>query len=176
MQRLLLCALCAMAMAACGREGDSNGEVESVAQEAPGIVRRSWRASNEQARTVGGDLTISLEGEPQSKDAVAVFAFANGVTVRATPGSASIDGVNAILGAPAGVTPRLYRVLKERVSPSARLGGLCGGLRTTHVAFAEYVGESGEWTLRLASFHQAGDGASSPHLCFAFDYALSSSR
>jgi hypothetical protein len=168
-----LFALYAVAASACGRGGDPSGEVETVAQEAPGVVRRSWRASNEQARTVGGDLTISLEGEAEGENATTVLAFVNGVTVRATPGATSIDGLNTILGAPDGVTPRLYRVVQERVSPSARLGGLCGGLRTSYVAFAEYVGEGGEWTLRIASFHQPADPiGAAPNLCFSLDYAL----
>jgi hypothetical protein len=105
-----------------------------------------------------------------------VLAFVNGVTVRAAPAAASIEGLNAMLGAPEGVTPRLYRVVQERVSPSARLGGLCGGLRTSYLAFAEYVGESGEWTLRIASFHHPADQKGvAPNLCFSLDYALASS-
>jgi hypothetical protein len=160
----------------CERGNARPEPVETVAQEDPGVVRRAWRANNEQARLMAGDLTISLEGREGDEDRPVVFAFANGVTVRAAPSAARIAGLQSILGAPPEVAPKIYRVAQERVSPSARLGGLCAGLRTSYVAFAEYVDADGDWTLRLASFHQAAsqdrDAAETPVLCFALDYAL----
>ncbi|MGE0045417.1 MAG: hypothetical protein AB7J28_01450 [Hyphomonadaceae bacterium] len=169
--------LVALTLAACAPPAEEEPEAPDVAQEIVGAGRRDWIAANEQARLFGGNLAVSVE---ESGEGRLVLAFANGITIRAAregvrPAQeiAGRETYAAILGLPPGVAITTYRVEEERVSPSAALGGLCGALRTTLVAAAEYVNEQNAWTLRLGAFHRPADAAedTAPNLCFALDYA-----
>ncbi len=98
MRRIILTALAAFALSvsACDRDrGDSTvpGErpetvveaetrVDTVPQEEPAIARSQWRAANEDARSVTGNLRVSLQGR---RGGPLVFAYATGVTVTAQP-------------------------------------------------------------------------------------------
>jgi hypothetical protein len=160
------------------RSGDALAQraIDDVAQEAPGQVRNFWRAANEQARTLGGNLAATLEGE------TLVLAFSEGITVRARSVGACDGDVQIgaetlaeMLGLPRGVRARRYNVAREDVSDSAPMGGLCGDLKTHTLMAAEFVGDDEKWILRLASF-QGGpvvnDDVQNLKLCFALDYRL----
>lgn len=154
---------------------------EPARQEEPATVRLFWDASNAQASAVTGNLSISAEAAPEG---AIVLAFANGVTVHASPaasrsateqvGGSALSSFGDLLGAPDQLRVRLYAVSEERVATSAPHGGLCGGLRTRALAIAEFVDEDEQWALRIASFH--GDvlsqEAQNPGLCFAYDFRV----
>ena len=152
--------------------------VDAVPQEEPAVARTQWRAANEQARTVAGNLRVSLQ---RVRGGPVVFAFANGITVYAQPYNVvpadSRSGVGgqsfaALMGGDPRVEAHLYRVLDETVSASAARGGLCGTERTRFLAVSEFVDASGRWVFKIASFR--GDAAppssSDPLYCSPFAY------
>ncbi|MGE3931540.1 MAG: hypothetical protein AB7G05_15405 [Hyphomonadaceae bacterium] len=153
---------------------DNEAAIDRVPQESPGLARRFWSASNEQSSAFTGNLTASIENE------TLILAFARGVTVRARrigacdgAVSTGVDTLAGTLGAPEDVRIQIYDVAEERLSESAQSGGLCGPLPTQTIAAAEFVGEEGEWVLRLASFQErftANAAPDDPKACFFFDY------
>jgi hypothetical protein len=195
MRRLIFVSLAALALgvSGCNRNGgDSNlpGErpqtqvdaetrVDTVPQEEPAIARSQWRATNDDARAVTGNLRVSLQGR---RGGPLVFAFATGVTVVGQPYNVvpadSRSGVGgqsfaAILGGDPRVETYLYRVEAENVTPSAPRGGLCGEAVTRYLAVSEFVDASGRWVFKIAAF--SGDAqppsSSDPQLCNAFAYS-----
>lgn len=178
---LALCALGLAALSACG--APRTDPLPRTGQAEPGAERRSWRPANAQAAMIGA-ASVGREAGAAGGPAAVTFAFAEGVTVRAAPiektaaraeFGADVEALQSILGAPADVRPWLYRVTRETVALSAGEGGLCGGLRTTHLIAAEFVDADNAWTLRIASLHRApaGDGAArSARHCFSFDFEL----
>lgn len=151
--------------------------VDAVPQEEPAVARSQWRASSEQARTTTGNLRVSLEGR---RGGPVVFAFANGITIRAQPynvvpadqrsGSGG-QSFAAILGGDPRVETYLYRVLDENLIPG-RQAGLCGESPTRHMAVSEFVDSSGRWVFKIASFRGEAQPPSSadPELCSAYAY------
>ncbi len=132
--------------------------VDTVPEEEPALARSQWRAANDQARSVAGNLRVSLAG---NRGGPVIFAFANGVTVRAQPYSVvpsdSRSGVGgqsfaAVMGGDPRVDAWLYRVLDENVTRSAVRGGLCGEDPTRHMAVSEFVDGSGRWVFKIAAF------------------------
>jgi hypothetical protein len=171
--KLFAVAAAALALfaSACGRNNDAEQaptvrastvvspetRVDTVPQEEPAVARAQWRAANDQARGVTGNLRVSLEGV---RGGPVIFAFANGVTVRAQPYSVvaadSRSGVGgqsfaAVMGGDPRVDAWLYRVLDENVTQSAARGGLCGSDRTRHMAVSEFVDGSGRWVFKVAA-------------------------
>lgn len=156
---------------------EAETRVDAVAQEEPAVARSQWRASSEQARTVTGNLRVSLEGR---RGGPVVFAFANGITVRAQPynvvaadqraGSGG-QSFAAILGGDPRVEAYLYRVLDENLIPG-RTTGLCGEARARHMAVSEFVDSSGRWVFKIAAFRGEAQPPSSadPELCAAYAY------
>jgi hypothetical protein len=194
MRRTIITALAVLGLALTGcdrNRGDSTvpGErpqtvvepetrVDTVAQEEPAIARSQWRAANDAARTVTGNLRVSLQGR---RGGPLVFAFATGVTVTAQPYSVvpadSRSGVGgqsfaAVLGGDPRVEAYLYRVEAENVTNSAVRGGLCGEAVTTHLAVSEFVDGSGRWVFKIAAFRGDASPPSSadPQLCNAYSY------
>jgi hypothetical protein len=154
--------------------------VDAVPHEEPGVARHQWRAQNDEARVILGNLSVSLE---EGRGGPIVFAFANGVTIRgeqlaahdANERTGASDGQTfaALLQQPSQVDVRVYRVVEERVTQSAPRGGLCGELRTATVAASEFVDERGRWVLRLAAFRgeaAPGENQGDPQLCGVFSY------
>lgn len=152
-------------------------EVDVVPQEEPAIARSQWRAANDQARQVTGNLRVSLENR---RGGPVIFAFANGITVRAQPynvvpaGSRSGAGGQSFAAAMGGdprVDAYLYRVETETVTVSAQ-GGLCGGQRTRHLAVSEFVDSSGRWVFKIAAFsgEERPPSGRDPELCNAYAY------
>jgi hypothetical protein len=153
-------------------------DVDEVASAEPGRDRRQWRTSSSNARDFTGTVTTSTEG----RMGPLMLAFANGITVRSeketdvrasAPIGAGPETFASRMNMPPTGKVYIYRVLEEQLSPSAAGGGLCRARRTTHVAVSEFVGASGNWVLRIASFNgQASPGgADNPGLCDAFQYA-----
>lgn len=170
-------ALCVSALGACDPSGQDarapaprsstvvqpETYVDAVAQEEPAVARQQWRIANETARTVAGNLRVSLESV---RGGPVIFAFANGITVRAQPivvipadNRSGVGGQSfaAVLGGDPRVDVYVFRVETENVTPSAAQGGLCGGYRTRYMAASEFVDNSGRWVFKLASFR--GDRA-----------------
>lgn len=189
---LAIAAALGLMLAACSRDDDSGKapqvrastvvepevRVDTVPQEEPAVARSQWRASNDRARAVAGNLRVSIESV---RGGPLVFAFANGVTIRAQPyGVAPADsrsGVGgqsfaAVLGGDPRVDVYLYRVLEENVSASAAQGGLCGEAAARHMAVSEFVDGSGRWVFKLAAFRGEATPPSSadPELCAAYAY------
>lgn len=153
--------------------------VDTVPQEEPAVARQQWRAMTDTSRQIAGNLRVSLEG---TRGGPVIFAFANGITIRAQPYNVvpadSRSGVGgqsfaAVLGGDPRVDAHLYRVLTENVTPSAARGGLCEGYRTRHLAVSEFVDASGRWVFKIASFRGGATLPSSadPELCHAYSYA-----
>ncbi|NWG53992.1 MAG: hypothetical protein HXY28_09755 [Hydrogenophilaceae bacterium] len=156
-------------------------DVEPVSQEEPGLVRSRWETANAGAREVTGNLTVSLE---EGRGGPLALAFANGVTLRAEElavheagarvGAAADTTFRTVLGVPAEVRARVYRVIDERTSASAAAGGLCGReARTTAIAAAEFVDEGGDWALRIAAFkgrRPPGERGAEPEICGVFAF------
>ncbi|MES1198911.1 MAG: hypothetical protein ABUS48_02920 [Pseudomonadota bacterium] len=153
--------------------------VDPVPQEEPAVVRQAWRATNDAARNTVGNLRVSIESV---RGGPLVFAFANGVTIRAQPTdvapSDTRSGVPnesfaAVLNGDPRVDTHLYRVLDENVSQSAG-HGLCGAQHTKYLAVSEYVDSAGRWVFKVAAFQgERQPGAASgedPQLCTAFAY------
>ena len=194
MRRIILTAIAVLALgvAACNRNGadsDLPGErpqtqveaetrVDTVPQEEPAIARSQWRAANEDARSITGNLRVSLQGR---RGGPLVFAFATGVTVIGQPYSVvpadSRSGVGgqsfaAVLGGDPRVDAYLYRVGSENVTPSAPRGGLRGEAVTRFLAVSEFVDGAGRWVFKIAAFSgdtQPGSG-SDAQLCNAYSY------
>lgn len=153
--------------------------VDAVPEEEPAVARSQWRATTEQARSVTGNLRVSLEGR---RGGPVVFAFANGITVRAQPynvvpaDSRSGSGGQsfaAVLNGDPRVNAHLYRVIEENLIPGRRAqGGLCGANPTRHLAVSEFVDGSGRWVFKIAAFRGEAQPPSSvdPELCGAFAY------
>jgi hypothetical protein len=153
--------------------------IDAVAQEEPAVARTRWNAVNDGARTIAGNLHVSLES---MRGGPVIFAFANGITISAQPiAVASADsrsGVGAqsfaaVLGGDPRVDAHLYRVESETVTASARQGGLCGQETTKHLAVSEFVDSSGNWVFKIAAFRGASapGAGEDPVLCGAFTYA-----
>lgn len=151
--------------------------VDVVPQEEPAVARTQWRAASDAARRVTGNLRVSIESR---RGGPLIFAFANGVTVRAQPyemaPADSRSGVGgqsfaAVLGGDPRVNAYLYRVLEENVTRSAPHGGLCGEDRTRYMAVSEFVDGSGRWVFKVASFRGAeAPPAADPGLCNSYAY------
>jgi hypothetical protein len=152
--------------------------VDVVPQEEPAVARQQWRAASDTARTVSGNLRVSILG---NRGGPVVFAFANGVTVQAISYSVvpadSRSGVGsqsfaAVLGGDPRVNAYLYRVQAENVTSSATRGGLCGEGRTRFMAVSEFVDSTGRWVFKIAAF--AGDSAppsgGDPQLCNSYAF------
>jgi len=149
-----------------------------VPQEEPAVARQDWRAASEAARSVAGNLRVSLQGE---RGGPVIFAFATGITVTAQP-YAEVDansrsGVGgqsfaAVLAGDPRVKAYLYRVQDENVADSAPSGGLCGEARTRYMAVSEFVDGSGRWVFKVAAFR--GDdpppSGHDPLLCNSYAY------
>ncbi|MCA8886468.1 MAG: hypothetical protein R3C31_10695 [Hyphomonadaceae bacterium] len=157
---------------------EAETRVDTVPQEEPAIARSQWRAANEDARAVTGNLRVSLQGR---RGGPLVFAFATGVTVVGQPYSVvpadSRSGVGgqsfaAVLGGDPRVDAYLYRVGSEHVTTSAPRGGLCGEAVTRYLAVSEFVDGAGRWVFKIAAFSgdtQPGSG-SDVQLCDAYSY------
>ncbi|MBX9747565.1 MAG: hypothetical protein K2X34_11725 [Hyphomonadaceae bacterium] len=150
--------------------------VDVVPQEEPAVARSQWRASSDLARSVSGNLRVSLVGQ---RGGPVVFAFANGVTIQAQPYAMvpanSRSGVGgqsyaAVLGGDPRVNVWLYRVQGENVTSSAAQGGLCGAERTRYLAVSEFVDSSGRWVFKIAAFRGDGQPGQDPTLCNAYAY------
>jgi len=153
--------------------------IDSVPEEEPAVARAQWRADNDLARSVAGNLRISLEGP---RGGPIVLAFANGVTVRAQPidvvASNEKSGVGAqsfaaVLGGDPRVRAHLYRVLDDNVTRSAAEGGLCGQTSTRFMAISEFVDGQGDWVLKIAAFkgeQTPGAAGRDPDLCATYPY------
>ncbi len=152
--------------------------VDTVPQEEPAIARSQWRAANEDARTVTGNLRVSLQGR---RGGPLAFAFATGITVVAQPYNVvpadSRSGVGgqsfaAVLGGDPRVDVFLYRVENENITASAARGGLCGEGSTRHMAVSEFVDSSGRWVFKVAAFRgDAGPSSGAdPELCNAYAF------
>ena len=183
----------AAAVAGCSRERSSEklpGErpltqvepetrVDAVPQEEPAVARSQWRAVSEAARSNTGNLRVSLEG---SRGGPVVFAFANGITIRAQPynvvpadsrSGAGGQSFAAVLAGDPRVEAYLYRVLDENLIPGrSSIGGLCGTAPTRHLAVSEFVDGSGRWVFKIAAFRGEAQPPSNadPELCGAFAY------
>ncbi len=195
MRRLIFVsfAVLALGVSGCNRNGgdaslpgerpqtqvDAETRVDTVPQEEPAIARSQWRAVNDDARAVTGNLRVSLQGR---RGGPLVFAFATGVTVVGQPYNVvpadSRSGVGgqsfaALLGGDPRVDAFLYRVESENVTSSAPRGGLCGEAVTRYLAVSEFVDGSGRWVFKIAAF--SGDAqppsSSDPQLCNAYSYS-----
>jgi hypothetical protein len=194
MRRIILTAIAALTLgvSACDRNsGDSTvpGErpqtqvdaetrVDTVPQEEPAVARSLWRAANEDARTITGNLRVSLQGR---RGGPLAFAFATGITIVGQPYNVvpadSRSGVGgqsfaAVLGGDPRVDAYLYRVESENVTNSAARGGLCGEAVTRYLAVSEFVDGSGRWVFKIAAF--TGDvqppSNRDVQLCNAYSY------
>lgn len=153
--------------------------IDTVAEEEPAVARAQWIAVNDGARTVSGNLRVSLEG---ARGGPVVFAFATGITIRAQPIDVSPadarSGVDrqsfaAVLGGDPRVKAHIYRVLEDNVARSATRGGLCRSEKTTHLAVSEYVDPSGNWVFKVAAFkgEQApGVAGQDPQFCDKYTF------
>lgn len=193
MRALVLAALAVLGAAVGGCERESETEqapnvrrstvvepetrnVDVVPQEEPAVARQQWRASSETARSVSGNLRVSLEGP---RGGPVIFAFANGITIQAQPYTVvpanSRSGVGgqsyaAVIGGDPRVNAWLFRVQTENVTISAAQGGLCGGQRTRYLAVSEFVDSSGRWVFKLAAFSGDGEPGDRPTLCNAYAF------
>ncbi len=153
--------------------------VDTVPQEEPAVARSQWRATSDSARAVTGNLRVSLESV---RGGPVIFAFANGVTVRAQPiavvpadNRAGVGGQSfaAVIGGDPRVDAHVYRVQSENVTQSAARGGLCGADPTRSLAVSEFVDGSGRWVFKVAAFkgdRAPGVSGSDPQLCNSFAY------
>jgi hypothetical protein len=182
------------ALAGCGQNGasDSNSQtqastivtpemrVDAVPQEEPAVARSQWRAVNDSARNITGNLHVSLEA---LRGGPVIFAFATGVTVRGQPIAdvpadqrSGVGGQSfaAVLGGDPRVDAHLYRVLEEQVAHSAPSGGLCGATPAKFLAVSEFVDSSSHWVFRVAAFkgdRPPGASGDDPQLCGAYAFA-----
>lgn len=153
--------------------------VDTVPQEEPGVARSTWRAVNETARATTGNLRVSIESV---RGGPVIFAFADGVTLRAQPiaqtpadNRSGVGGQSlaAVVGGDPRVDAFIYRVEQETVAQSAAHGGLCGPDRTRYMAVSEFVDSSGRWVFKIASFkgdRQPGTSGADPGYCASFGF------
>lgn len=193
MRSLMLAAMAAfsLAAAACDRQREAEQAptvrrstvvepetrgVDVVPQEEPAVARQQWRASSDAARSVSGNLRVSLVGP---RGGPVVFAFANGITIQAQPYAVapanSRSGVGgqsyaAVVGGDPRVNVWLYRVQAENVTRSAAQGGLCGEERARHLAVSEFVDSSGRWVFKIAAFRGESPPGENPTLCNAYAF------
>ncbi len=194
MRTLLLTALAALSLTAAGCSRENEGDqpdrprgstviepetrVDVVPQEEPAVARTQWRAASDTARRVSGNLRVSIES---TRGGPVIFAFANGITVRAQPYNMvpadSRSGVGgqsfaAVLGGDPRVNAFLYRVLDENVTTSAAQGGLCGEEITRYMAVSEFVDGSGRWVFKIAAFRgsEAPPSGEDPQVCNSYAY------
>jgi hypothetical protein len=194
MRTLLLTALAALSLTAAGCSRENEGDqpdrprgstviepetrVDVVPQEEPAVARTQWRAASDTARRVSGNLRVSIES---TRGGPVIFAFANGITVRAQPYNMvpadSRSGVGgqsfaAVLGGDPRVNAFLYRVLDENVTTSAAQGGLCGEEITRYMAVSEFVDGSGRWVFKIAAFRgsEAPPSGEDPQACNSYAY------
>jgi hypothetical protein len=193
MRALVLAAIAAfgLALGGCQREGETEQapnvrrstivepetrNVDVVPQEEPAVARQQWRASSESARTVSGNLRVSLVGP---RGGPVVFAFANGITIQAQPYAVvpanSRSGVGgqsyaAVIGGDPRVNAWLFRVQAENVATSAVQGGLCTTDRTRFLAVSEFVDAGGRWVFKIAAFSGEGEPGERPTLCNAYAF------
>lgn len=193
MRGLVLAAIAAfgLALGGCQRESETEQapnvrrstivepeirNVDVVPQEEPAVARQQWRASSESARTVSGNLRVSLVGP---RGGPVVFAFANGITIQAQPYAVvpanSRSGVGgqsyaAVIGGDPRVNAWLFRVQEENVSSSAVQGGLCTTDRTRFLAVSEFVDAGGRWVFKIAAFSGDGEPGERPTLCDAYAF------
>jgi hypothetical protein len=189
-----LAALAALSLTAAGCSRENEGDqpdrprgstviepetrVDVVPQEEPAVARTQWRAASDTARRVSGNLRVSIES---TRGGPVIFAFANGITVRAQPYNMvpadSRSGVGgqsfaAVLGGDPRVNAFLYRVLDENVTSSAAQGGLCGEETTRYMAVSEFVDGSGRWVFKIAAFRgsEAPPSGEDAQLCNSYAY------
>jgi hypothetical protein len=193
MRALMLAAIAAFgfALAGCQRENEAEEapnvrrstivepeirNVDVVPQEEPAVARSDWRSASDTARSVSGNLRVSLVG---SRGGPVVFAFANGITIQAQPYQVvpanSRSGVGgqsyaAVIGGDPRVNAWLFRVQAENVTASAAQGGLCGAERTRYLAVSEFVDASGRWVFKIAAFRGDGEPGERPTLCSAYAF------
>jgi len=195
MRILVLAAIAAfgVTLGACNRNGDMAEApnvrrstvvepeirgVDDVPQEEPAVARSQWRAASDTARSVTGNLRVSLL---ERRGGPVVFAFATGITVRAQPyaqvDSDSRSGVGgqsyaAVLGGDPRVSAYLYRVQDENVTSSSARGGMCGEDVTRYLAVSEFVDGSGRWVFKIAAFkgEAAPAPGENPQVCNAYAY------
>ncbi len=153
-------------------------DIAETASAEPGRDRRQWRASSANARSITGNVTTSSMG----RGGTLLLASATGITVTAerdalvkatTPVFTGSGNFAVAMEIDPQVDVYLYRVTDEGLSPSAaNNGGLCGDVRTTHVAVSEFVGKEGEWALRFAAFRgePAPGMESDPQLCGTYQF------
>lgn len=188
-----------LACAACSRDGGSTApettarpdrsaivtapeSVSAVATAEPGAIRNRWLAQTEQARTVTGTLTATLES---GRGGPLVLAFANGITLRlervadqvgADRTGSGATTFSSVLGADPNAGVYVYRVLNETITQSAARGGLCPGARTSFVAVSEFVNRQGNWVFTIAAYRgpvQPGpQSPSDPMYCGAYGYGV----
>ena len=157
---------------------EAENDVDAVAQEEPAVARSQWRAVSDEARTNTGNLRVSIEG---NRGDPVVFAFANGITIRAQAynvvdadrRSGAGGSFANVMGGDPRVQAYLYRVMDENLIPGRRAtGGLCGTSPTRHLAVSEFVDSSGRWVFKIAAFK--GDAApapgQNPQVCNAYAY------
>lgn len=154
---------------------------DAVPEEEPAVARQQWRAANDAARSVAGNLRVSIQAV---RGGPVTFAFANGVTVDAQPinvmPSNQRSGVGAqsfaaLLGGDPRVNVHLYRVRNENVTRAASAGGLCGAEPTRHLAVSEFVDSGGRWVFKIAAFRgerPPGVSGEDPLLCNAYAYVI----
>src|SRR5690606_14511358 len=98
MRRVILAAVAALGLLAggCNRDNEAaegprvrtttivepETRVDTVPQEEPAVARTQWRATSDAARSITGNLRVSIETR---RGGPLIFAFANGITVRAQP-------------------------------------------------------------------------------------------
>lgn len=183
----------ALSAAACDRRGETEQtpsirsstivepetRVDTVPQEEPGVARTQWRAVNDAARTVTGNLRVSIENV---RGGPVIFAFASGVTVRAQPiavtpadNRSGVGGQSfaAVLSGDPRVDAHIYRVMNENVTASAARGGLCGAEASRHLAVSEFVDSTGRWVFKVAAFRGArppGTSGQDPELCATYTF------
>ncbi|MDX2235207.1 MAG: hypothetical protein NW200_11985 [Hyphomonadaceae bacterium] len=138
-----------------------------------------WRAANDQARTIAGNLHVA---PPEAGSDIVSLAFGQGITVRARPATlpaedadvrTRLDQARKLLGAGPADFPTHFTVIQETVAMSAPQGGLCGGLRTRMLAVVGMVDPEGRRLLRLAAFHGPPPGqpmAGELPACFTYDF------
>lgn len=156
--------------------------VAPVATAEPGAIRNRWIAQTEQARSVTGTLTATLEA---GRGGPLILAFANGITQRlervADQVGADRTGsggatFSSVLGADPNAGVYVYRAAAERITPSAPRGGLCLGSPTSYVAVSEFVNKQGNWVFTIAAYRgvvQPGPQATSdPLFCAAYGYGV----
>ncbi|MET0183169.1 MAG: hypothetical protein ABW199_09810 [Caulobacterales bacterium] len=153
--------------------------VDEVAQEEPAVARSRWRLANDVARSVTGNLQVSLAG---ARGGPIVLAFASGITMRAQPiavtPASNRSGVGdrnfaQVLGGNPQVDAHMYRVQDETVAQAAAAGGLCGPSRVTHIVISEFVDPRGRWVFKLAAFKGEGPPGVSgvdPEFCATYAY------